>query len=304
MSEEDALLPICKACGTQYPSVRNNCPICEDPRQFVPASGQAWSSLAELSSSSKHTLLPDSEDERDCLIQTEPGFGINQTPFLIQTHAGSYIWDCAAFLSLGLIGHLTTLKQPLRAIAISHPHFFAASLTWSRALKVPLYICEADKEWFQRLDDVRDNDDIRFWSDEEELGPGVKVIQCGGHFSGSSILHWDRLQEPPPPADDLPSRPTPVSGIIFTADTIMVQPTQTMFTFLWSAPNMIPLRPKDVLAIQDRLKSLPYHQATSSWPSRWIRSDAKQVFQESVVAYLAAEGWRVDEQDKLVELIT
>jgi hypothetical protein len=57
------------------------------------------------------------------------------------------------------------------------------------------------------------------------------------HFPGSSILHWDRLQEPTPA--ELPTKPTPVSGIIFTADTIMVQPTQRNFTFIWSAPNMV-----------------------------------------------------------------
>lgn len=57
------------------------------------------------------------------------------------------------------------------------------------------------------------------------------------HFPGSCILYWDRLQEPPPA--ELPTKPVPVSGIIFTADTIMVQPTQTKFTFIWSAPNMV-----------------------------------------------------------------
>jgi hypothetical protein len=30
--EEDADLPICTACGTQYPAAREDCPICEDDR--------------------------------------------------------------------------------------------------------------------------------------------------------------------------------------------------------------------------------------------------------------------------------
>jgi hypothetical protein len=29
---DDADLPICTACGTQYPTVRDDCPICEDDR--------------------------------------------------------------------------------------------------------------------------------------------------------------------------------------------------------------------------------------------------------------------------------
>jgi hypothetical protein len=113
--------------------------------------------------------------------------------------------------------------------------FFSTSLTWSRALGVPLYLNEADKEWFQRLGDIRPDDQVVWWSGRKELGPGVTLVQCGGyvgpiisaynrHFPGSSILHWDRLSEPPPPLDNLPTKPTPVSGIIFTADTIMVQP--------------------------------------------------------------------------------
>lgn len=293
--QADALLPTCTACGTQYPlALRSTCPICEDPRQFVPASGQSWTTLAELQSSRTTSLLRDDEDSRITFIQTEPAFGINQTPILIETHGGSYIWDCATLISPSLIGHLELLKSPLKAMAISHPHFFTTSLTWARALQIPLYLCEADREWFQRLPDVKDDDDIRWFTDEALLGHGVKVIQCGGHFSGSSILHWDRLSEPPPSQSDLPTKPTPVSGIIFTADTIMVQPHQHGFTFPWSVPNLIPLRPKDVVQIQTRLKDVPFHEATSTWPNRFVRLDAKKVLEESVTAHLAACGWRKD----------
>jgi hypothetical protein len=49
-------LPICSACGAQYaagsprPLVDgvHRCRICEDPRQYVPPSGQEWSTLGEL----------------------------------------------------------------------------------------------------------------------------------------------------------------------------------------------------------------------------------------------------------------
>jgi len=53
--------------------------ICEDPRQFVPATGQAWTSLSDLLSSRKHSFQRDEEDERISFIHTEPAFGINQT---------------------------------------------------------------------------------------------------------------------------------------------------------------------------------------------------------------------------------
>ncbi|WVQ93691.1 hypothetical protein IAU59_000767 [Kwoniella sp. CBS 9459] len=345
--QDDALLPICVTCGTQYPRSHFNssrpatsissssqgpssgspsssgrqevgrgdddgekegpeCPICLDPRQFVPPSGQQWTTLAELSKHQerKHRLLLDDVDDRISMIVTEPGFGINQTPILIETGDGSYIWDCAAFLSLPLVGHLTSLERPLKGIVISHPHFFSTSLTWSRALDVPLYLNEDDKDWFQRLGDIRDSDQVVWWTGERELGKGVKVIQCGGHFPGSAVLYWDRLVEPAPSKDDLPTKPTPVSGVLFTADTLMVQPTQRGFAFLWSVPNMIPLRPKSILSIHHTLKNLSFDEATSSWPGKWIRSDARRALEESVVGILAAEGWRLGEGGDLVELLS
>ena len=42
---------ICTACGTQYPPSEappGACLICTDERQFVPASGQSWTTLEKL----------------------------------------------------------------------------------------------------------------------------------------------------------------------------------------------------------------------------------------------------------------
>ena len=41
---------------------------------------------------------------------------------LIETAAGSYLWDCAALLTPHLVAHLKSLDTPLKGIAISHPH--------------------------------------------------------------------------------------------------------------------------------------------------------------------------------------
>lgn len=58
--------------------------------------------------------------------------------------------------------------------------FFSTSLTWARALDVPLYICETDKEWYQRRGEIRPEDNVVFWTGRETVGPGVTVVQCGG----------------------------------------------------------------------------------------------------------------------------
>ena len=189
-------------------------PICEDPRQAVPPTGQKWTSLAELGESRKNILIEDVEDSRLTHIGTDPPFAINQhrgleplferssadracVAFLIESASGSYIWDCCAFLSPALIDHLSKLKTPLKAIAISHPHvsdcvlcshatdrfdaqFFSTSLTWSRALNVPLYLCEADKEWFYRSGDVTETDQLVWFTGSIALSENIKVVQCGG----------------------------------------------------------------------------------------------------------------------------
>ena len=39
-------MPICATCGVQGPGPA--CPICEDSRQYVPPTGQRWTTQAEL----------------------------------------------------------------------------------------------------------------------------------------------------------------------------------------------------------------------------------------------------------------
>jgi hypothetical protein len=52
---------------------------CEDERQWYPATGQVWTTLAELASSRTHSLKVDTEDARIAFIECEPAFAINQT---------------------------------------------------------------------------------------------------------------------------------------------------------------------------------------------------------------------------------
>jgi hypothetical protein len=95
-----------------------------------------------------------------------------------------------------------------------------------------------------------------------------------------------------------------VSGIIFTADTIMVQCTQKKFTFVWSVPNTIPLGPHDVIKILEAVDDLPFHQATSTWPGRFIRENAKEALVDSAASHLARIGWkRVPGPEKIVPII-
>ncbi|KAL1411864.1 hypothetical protein Q8F55_002839 [Vanrija albida] len=305
---DDTILPVCATCATQYPGPRDDCelecwpllnlgPVCEDPRQWVPGTGQAWTSLHQLVKGGRRNhLLRDVEDPRISLIATEPFFAIGQTPIVLETAEGSVIWDCSAVITEPLVAHLVALKRPLKAIAISHPHFFCTSLTWARALGVPLYINELDREWYARAGSLREGE-VVFWRGTHALTASITLVECGGHFPGSSVLYWDRGGEPLLSEADARA---PDSGLLLVADTIMVQPTQKGFTFMWSYPNAIPLHPTDVLHIQKVLAEYDYDSVTCSWPDRWVRAGAKRQMDESVETYLSATQWKRDSGGKLV----
>jgi len=75
---------LCKACGTQYPPSDEPpaaCPICEDPRQYIPHDeGQVWLTFEELLGSHK----PDIRDDHGLLgIGCTPSFSIGQRALLV-----------------------------------------------------------------------------------------------------------------------------------------------------------------------------------------------------------------------------
>ena len=90
---------ICTACGTQYsPSEAppGACLICIDERQFVPASGQSWTTLERLRNahSNKFRRLATGLTT----IEATPVFGIGQRAILARTPAGNVLWDCIALI--------------------------------------------------------------------------------------------------------------------------------------------------------------------------------------------------------------
>jgi hypothetical protein len=114
---------ICTACGTQYPpceAVPGACRICTDERQFVPASGQSWTTLEDLRklhSNKFHRLAAGLTS-----IETTPAFGIGQRAILARTPAGNVLWDCFPLIDDATVDLLNGLGG-VAAIAISHPHY-------------------------------------------------------------------------------------------------------------------------------------------------------------------------------------
>jgi hypothetical protein len=124
---------ICETCGCQFAEAQTapeRCSICEDARQFVRPGGQAWTTPAVLAQRHRNSFR---QYEAGLLgIGTVPDFAIGQRALLIRSSQGNVLWDCIALLDPATIEIVKALGG-LRAIAISHPHFYSTMVEWSRA---------------------------------------------------------------------------------------------------------------------------------------------------------------------------
>ena len=177
---------VCCACGMQYPAADEPpaaCPICEDPRQYIPHDkGQRWVAWQEFLDG--HAA--DIRDDRGILgLGCKPSFGIGQRALLVRSGGGNVLWECITYLD-DEIAERIDAEGGLAAIAISHPHYYSAMVEWAHTFGCPIYLHEAERKWVMRSDPS-----VRFWEGEtHELGGGLTLIRCGGHFEGGQVLHW------------------------------------------------------------------------------------------------------------------
>lgn len=213
---------LCRTCAVEHAEpLPEVCAICADERQWVPAQGQIWTTLAELQGSGRRVVL--SELEPDLFgIAADPAVGIGQLTKLLRTPSGTLLFDPIGYIDEDGAAAVAQLG-PVTAILASHPHMFGVQVEWSRALGgVPVLASEADAEWIARPDPV-----IETWSGTREVLPGVTLFQPGGHFPGNSVVHWAAG------ADG--------AGVVLTSDTIFANPDRTSVSFMRSYPNRIPL---------------------------------------------------------------
>ena len=261
---------ICTTCGCQYPNTDTppaGCLICEDSRQYVNPSGQAWTTLPAM----KRTYFNAFRRLEPALmgVGTFPAFAIGQRALVLRTPAGNILWDCISFIDETTQVILSALGG-LAGIALSHPHFFACAVEWSHAFNsVPVYVHGMDRKYVTRLDAV-----VNFWEgDALELTEGVTLIRCGGHFPGSTVLHWANGAEG--------------QGVLLTGDTLQVRPDKGL-TFMHSYPNLIPLDAETVRRIDETLAPWPFEAIYGGWWERVIPAKAKQVMAASVAQYIDA----------------
>src|SRR5215216_3277634 len=178
---------ICMTCGVQYLTsdlTPKYCPICQDERQYIGPNGQQWTTLDAIRKDRKNTFTALQPNLTS--IVSEPQFAIGQRAHLIQTPNGNILWDCISMIDNDTITRINSVGG-LKAIAISHPHFHSTIVEWSRAFgNIPVYVHVDNAQWVMRPDPV-----VQLWEGEtRELWDGITLVRCGGHFEGSSILHW------------------------------------------------------------------------------------------------------------------
>ncbi|TAQ84748.1 hypothetical protein B7494_g6943 [Chlorociboria aeruginascens] len=297
---------ICTACGTQFDSEDRSfltrCRICDDPRQFVPPTGQAFTTLQTLKKSDeyKNKWLCLDGDERFHSIWTEPKFGIGQRAILIRTPKGNVLWDCIAFLDDQTVEFINSLGG-LAAIVISHPHYYTTHLEWAETFDCPVYLSWEDKQWLNRLDRLGAARTFIEGTEEEiEVRgekTGVTALKLGGHFPGSLVcLAFGRLLV----ADTLVTTPSGLGDWSRGTDGGKGGRPAGMnsFSLMWSIPNMIPLSADEVAAMWSVLRNYEFQSTHGAFVGTEIRDGTggsetrvKKRVLESMQIQIRRIGW-------------
>ncbi|HEY7488285.1 MAG TPA: MBL fold metallo-hydrolase [Streptosporangiaceae bacterium] len=260
---------ICATCGNHYPeadSPPDICVICADERQWVPATGQRWTTLSDLTAAGHRG---DAREVEPGLlgIGADPPFAIGQRALVVRTAEGNILWDPPGFIDDQAIQAVREAGG-LRAIAASHPHFYGSVVEWSKAFDATMLLSAPDAHWLTRPDEAP----ARLWSGSMQVLPGVTLVQCGGHFPGSAVLHW---------AGGADGR-----GVLLTGDTIFVTPGEDRVTFVWSAPNRLPLPERAVRGVVDAVRPYDFDRIYGGWWQPVLRQDAKRVVTSSAERYI------------------
>ena len=262
----DVTTYICVTCGTQFAETDEPppaCPICEDPRQYVPESGQAWTTPPELAASHRSEI----RDEGGLTgLGMEPGFAIGQRALLVPHGARRLMWDCIPLLDEAGAAEVER-GGGLSGIAISHPHYYSGMVEWARRFDCPVHLHADDAEWIMRPDPA-----IELWEGEtKDLGDGLTLIRCGGHYAGGTVLHWAAGAEG--------------RGALLSGDIVQVVPDVAHVGFMYSYPNLIPLPEAAVARIAAALAPYPFVRIHGAWWGRLVPRDGAAVVQRSAERY-------------------
>ena len=257
---------VCVTCGVQFaPTVDppSSCPVCEDERQYVGWGGQQWTTLEELRSKHHNQVR---EDAGLLGIGTEPSFAIGQRALLVPSPQGNLLWDCITVLDESAKEAIRGAGG-IRAIAISHPHYYSSMVEWAKLFGAPVYLHEADREWVMRTDSS-----VKFWSGETKgLWDGMTLIRAGGHFPGGTVLHYPAGAEG--------------RGAVLAGDLLQVASDRRWVSFMYSFPNYVPLSAREVDRVAGSVEPYAFDRIYGAWWDRNVLTDAKAAVRRSAERY-------------------
>jgi glyoxylase-like metal-dependent hydrolase (beta-lactamase superfamily II) len=229
--------------------------ICEDSRQYVGWQGQRWTTLEELGASHRADIR---DDHGLRGIGCAPSFAIGQRALVVE----DVLWDCVP-----LLDGMAEAAGDLRAIAVSHPHYYTTFVEWSRAFGgIPVHLHADDREWITRPDPC-----VQVWEGEElDLGDGLTLLRLGGHFVGGQVLHWA------------------AGRALLSGDVVQVVMDRRWVSFMYSYPNLIPLPAATVRRMVEKLEPYEFDRVYGAWWGRVVDGDGKERVRASAERYLRA----------------
>ncbi len=257
---------ICETCGVQFGESEappSSCPICEDARQYVPATGQRWTTLEDIRAGHSIHIR---DDAGLTGLGAAPRFAIGQRALLVP-HAGRNImWDCQSLINDDAVAAVASAGG-LSAIAISHPHYYSTMVEWAHAFDCPVYLHADDARWVMREDAA-----VEFWEGEErDVGDDLTLLRLGGHFAGGTVMHVDRG-----------------SGLLLSGDIVQVIPDRRHVSFMYSYPNLVPLAEPEVRRIAEKLSGYRFDRILGAWWDTLVPQDGHTVVQRSAQRYIRA----------------
>jgi glyoxylase-like metal-dependent hydrolase (beta-lactamase superfamily II) len=260
---------ICATCANHYPEATSPpevCVICADERQWVPATGQRWTTAQELAAAGHRGEVR--EVEPGLLgVGVDPPVAIGQRALLVRTAEGNLLWDPPGYLDDAAVQAVRDAGG-LTVVAASHPHFYGSVAEWSDRFGAEVLLAEPDARWLTRPP----GRPPRTWSGSLAVLPGVTLVQCGGHFPGSAVVHWAEG------ADG--------AGVLLSGDTIFVTPGEDRVTFVGSAPNRLPLPERAVRRVVEAVRPYRFDRIYGGWWQPVLRRDAKAVVERSAGRYI------------------
>ena len=258
---------ICVTCGNHFPDPRPEiCTVCADERQWLPPGGQRWTTLAELAAAGHRSDVRAVEPGLTG-IGADPPVAIGQRSLLVRTAAGNVLWDPSGFIDDAAVAAVREAGG-LSFVTASHPHFYGAIAEWARVFGAEILVPSDDAAWLRTGLDAA----VRTWSGTLGVLPSVTLLQCGGHFPGSAVLHW---------ADGADGR-----GVLLSGDTIFVTPGEDRVTFVWSAPNRLPLSETAVAGVAEAVRPYAFDRIYGGWWAPVLRSGAWETVRRSALRYI------------------